>query len=76
VAATAETGSGDVVKSCAAINAALAPSPVAPPHRGASRSSAAQYLAHDDAALLLFVLVLIVIILGRVVVAVSRRHAE
>jgi phosphate transport system permease protein len=36
---------------------------------------AQQYLAYD-AALLLFVLVLIVIVLGRVVVAISRRHAE
>jgi phosphate transport system permease protein len=36
---------------------------------------AQEYLAYD-AALLLFVLVLIVIILGRVVVAISRRHAE
>jgi phosphate transport system permease protein len=36
---------------------------------------AQQYLAYD-AALLLFVLVLIVIILGRVVVAISRRHSE
>jgi len=40
----------------------------------ASPSKAQQYLAHD-AALLLFALVLIVIILGRVVVAISRRHA-
>jgi phosphate transport system permease protein len=36
---------------------------------------AVQYLAYD-AALLLFVLVLIIIVLGRVVVAISRRHAE
>jgi phosphate transport system permease protein len=36
---------------------------------------AQEYLAYD-AALLLFVLVLIVIVLGRVVVAISRRHAE
>jgi ABC-type phosphate transport system permease subunit len=41
----------------------------------ASPSKAQQYLAYD-AALLLFVLVLIVIILGRMVVAISRRHAE
>jgi phosphate transport system permease protein len=41
----------------------------------ASPDKAQQYLA-CDAALLLFVLVLIVIILGRVVVAISRRHAE
>jgi phosphate transport system permease protein len=41
----------------------------------ASPYQAQQYLAYD-AALLLFVLVLIVIILGRVVVAISRRHAE
>jgi phosphate transport system permease protein len=34
-----------------------------------------QYLAYD-AALLLFVLVLIIIIVGRVIVAISRRHAE
>jgi ABC-type phosphate transport system permease subunit len=36
---------------------------------------AQQHLAYD-AALLLFVLVLIVIIMGRVVVTISRRHAE
>lgn len=41
----------------------------------ASPYKAQEYLAYD-AALLLFVLVLIVIILGRVVVAISRRHAE
>jgi phosphate transport system permease protein len=36
---------------------------------------AQQYLSYD-AALILFVLVLIIIILGRVVVSISRRHAE
>ena len=41
----------------------------------ASPCKVQQYLA-DDAARLLFVLVLTVISLGRVVVAVSRRHAE
>jgi phosphate transport system permease protein len=40
-----------------------------------SNVPALNYLSYD-AALLLFVLVLIIIILGRVVVAVSRRHAE
>ncbi len=34
-----------------------------------------EYLAYD-AALLLFILVLIIIILGRVIVAISRRHAD
>jgi phosphate transport system permease protein len=41
----------------------------------ASPYPAQTYLAYD-AALLLFVLVLIVIVLGRVVVAISRRHSE
>jgi phosphate transport system permease protein len=36
---------------------------------------AQQYLAYD-AALLLFILVLVIIVLGRVIVAVSRRHTE
>jgi phosphate transport system permease protein len=41
----------------------------------ASPYPAQVYLSYD-AALLLFVLVLIVIVLGRVVVTISRRHAE
>jgi phosphate transport system permease protein len=41
----------------------------------ASPYQAQEYLAYD-AALLLLVFVLIVIVLGRVVVAISRRHAE
>jgi phosphate transport system permease protein len=40
-----------------------------------STVKAQQYLAYD-AALLLFVLVLVIIVLGRVIVAISRRHAE
>lgn len=41
----------------------------------ASPYPAQEYLAYD-AALLLFVLVLVIIVLGRVIVAISRRHAE
>lgn len=41
----------------------------------ASPYKAQEYLAYD-AALLLFILVLLIIVLGRVITAISRRHAE